>query len=107
MNHSVGLYEKAFPEAWSWSRKLSAAGEIGFDFLEISVDPTPKRLGRLAWSAARRNEVRRAIADSGVPIFNIVLSAHRSWPFGSRLASTRRQAREIAQKAVDLAASLN
>ncbi len=106
MNHPIGLYEKALPEAWSWDRKLSAAGTSGFDFLEISIDHTPNRFGRLDWSAEQKNELRSAIANSGVTIFNIVLSAHRTWPFGSDVLATREKAHTIAQKAVDLAVSI-
>ncbi|MEF1301578.1 xylulose 5-phosphate 3-epimerase, partial [Vibrio owensii] len=36
--HRVGLYEKALPNELSWEEKLSVTKELGFDFLEISVD---------------------------------------------------------------------
>ncbi|MEM8858467.1 MAG: L-ribulose-5-phosphate 3-epimerase [Chloroflexota bacterium] len=106
MNNPKGLYEKALPEAWSWDHKLSEAGEIGFDFLEISIDHTPQRFSRLDWSGAQKAELRSAIAQSGVMIFNIVLSAHRTWPFGSDSLLTRQKAAEIARKAIDLAVSI-
>lgn len=38
--HLLGLYEKALPAEWSWERRLSAARELGFDYMEISIDET-------------------------------------------------------------------
>ena len=38
--YQLGLYEKAMPEAWSWPHKMSAAGQLGFDFIEMSIDET-------------------------------------------------------------------
>ena len=37
MEYRLGLYEKAMPAGMSWETMLSAAGEAGFDFLEISL----------------------------------------------------------------------
>ena len=45
--HLLGLYEKALPAEWSWERRLSAARELGFDYMEISIDETDGRMARL------------------------------------------------------------
>jgi len=50
----VGLYEKALPAALGWEERLAAAGRAGYDFVEISIDESDGRLGRLDWSAAER-----------------------------------------------------
>ena len=34
----VGLYEKALPAELSWEQRLVAAGQAGYDFVEISID---------------------------------------------------------------------
>ncbi|MFK7800998.1 MAG: L-ribulose-5-phosphate 3-epimerase [Anaerolineae bacterium] len=106
MKHRIGLYEKGLPEAWPWSRKLDSAKGIGFDFMEIAIDHAPERLGRLDWTDQEKNNLRQAISDSGIPIFNVVLSAHRTWPFGSASADVRHKAIEIGKKAVDFAAAI-
>ena len=31
----VGIYEKALPVEMSWQKRIQAAKELGFDFLEI------------------------------------------------------------------------
>ncbi|MGM0108976.1 hexulose-6-phosphate isomerase [Enterococcus sp. AZ172] len=43
----IGLYEKALPSGWSWQERLDAVKELGFDFLEISIDESEERLARL------------------------------------------------------------
>lgn len=106
MKHPIGLYEKALPEAWPWSQKLETAAELGFNFMEIAIDHIPDRLGRLDWSNQQKNGLRQAISDAGTPIFNIVLSAHRTWPFGSESQDVRRKALEIGKKGIDFAAEV-
>jgi L-ribulose-5-phosphate 3-epimerase UlaE len=43
----VGIYEKALPDAMSWEERLAAAGQAGYDFVEISIDESDERLSRL------------------------------------------------------------
>lgn len=45
--YSLGLYEKALPPGLSWKEKLLAAGDAGFDFLEMSIDESAEKLARL------------------------------------------------------------
>ena len=46
-NHECGIYEKAFSPDVSWRERLMRAKELGFDFVEISIDETDERLARL------------------------------------------------------------
>jgi L-ribulose-5-phosphate 3-epimerase len=79
----VGLYEKALPAELSWEERLAAAGRAGYDFVEISIDETDERLGRLDWSASERAALRRAIDTTGVQVSTMCLSGHRKYPMGS------------------------
>jgi len=102
----LGIYEKALPKALSWMARLSLAQALGFDFVEMSIDETDKRLARLDWSATERASLRAAVAETGVTVPSMCLSGHRRFPFGSRDPATRSRAREIMRKAIDLSISI-
>ena len=102
----LGIYEKALPKGLSWMARLSLAQALGFDFVEMSVDETDERLARLDWSAAERASLRAAVAESGVTVPSMCLSAHRRFPFGSRDPAIRSRAREIMRQAIDLSVSI-
>ena len=104
--YQLGLYEKAMPSELSWREKLSCAGEIGYDFIEISIDETDAKLDRLEWSKEKRRELLALMAETGVAIRSMCLSGHRKYPFGSRDKSTRDRSMEIMEKAVVFAADL-
>ena len=38
MTRPIGIYEKATPKHFSWRERLEFAKEMGFDFVEMSVD---------------------------------------------------------------------
>lgn len=98
----IGIYEKALPEYPSWSQTLASAGSAGFDFVEMSIDESDKRLARLDWTSAQRNELRNAIANTRVPIPMMCLSGHRKYPLGSASPATRQRSLDIFRKAIDL-----
>jgi L-ribulose-5-phosphate 3-epimerase len=98
----VGLYEKALPVQLSWEDRLAAAGQAGYDYIDISIDESDERLARLDWSAAERAAIRRSIASTGVRISTMCLSAHRKYPLGSHDPQIRRQGQEILYKAIRL-----
>lgn len=50
---SLGIYEKALPRDISWEKRLELAKELGFNFVELSIDESDKRLARLDWSEER------------------------------------------------------
>ncbi|MEO8354504.1 MAG: L-ribulose-5-phosphate 3-epimerase [Chloroflexota bacterium] len=102
----VGLYEKALPASMCWEERLTAAGQAGYDFVEISIDESDERLGRLDWPAAERAELRRSIANSGVRIMTMCLSGHRKYPLGSHTPELRRRGQQILRKAVEFAGDI-
>lgn len=97
----VGLYEKALPACWSWDRRLAAAAETGYAFAEISIDESDERLARLHWPSADRANLRRSIAQAGVPILTMCLSGHRRYPLGSKSPQVRGRAEEIMRRAIE------
>lgn len=102
----VGLYEKALPAALSWEERLTAAGQAGYDFIEISIDESDERLSRLDWSPSQRAELRRCIASTGVRVMTMCLSGHRKYPLGSHSPELRRQGQDILRKAIDFAGDI-
>ena len=102
-SHLVGLYEKGLPAAWSWDRRLAAAAQAGYDFVEISIDESDERLARLDRPSPIPAYLCRAIAASGVPILTMCLSGHRKYPLGSRSPQVRRRAEAIMRGAIEFA----
>jgi L-ribulose-5-phosphate 3-epimerase len=99
----LGVYEKGLPEDLNWPLKLERARTAGFEFIEMAIDESQELLARLDWPVGQRMALANAVLNSGVPIYGMVLSAHRKYAFGSPSAPIRRQAKEIMKKAVDLA----
>ncbi|EAO1351479.1 xylulose 5-phosphate 3-epimerase, partial [Salmonella enterica] len=79
----LGIYEKALPAGECWLERLTLAKELGFDFVEMSVDETDERLSRLDWSREQRLALVSAVAETGVRVPSMCLSAHRRFPLGS------------------------
>ena len=102
----IGLYEKALPDAMSWEERLAAAGQAGYDFIEISIDESDERLSRLDWSASERAALRRSISNTGVRIMTMCLSGHRKYPLGSHSPELRKQGQDILRKAIDFAGDI-
>jgi L-ribulose-5-phosphate 3-epimerase len=102
----IGLYEKALPAELSWEERLAAAGQAGYDFVEISIDESDERLSRLNWSAPERTALRQSIARTGVRIMTMCLSGHRKYPLGSHSSDTRRQGLDILYRAIDFAGDI-
>ena len=99
----IGLYEKALPVDWCWEERLCKAAQAGYDFIDISIDESDDRLGRLDWSVSERAMLRQAIENSGVPVLTMCLSAHRKYPLGSHAPETRQHGLDIFQKAIQFA----
>lgn len=99
----IGLYEKALPSGWSWQERLDAVKELGFDFLEISIDESEERLARLDWTNEQIAEFKEAIAVSGIAIHSLCLSGHRRFPFGSVDVKKQEKALSMMKKAIQLA----
>lgn len=60
----LGIYEKALPAGECWLDRLRLAKELGFDFVEMSVDETDARLARLDWNREQRLALVSAIAET-------------------------------------------
>ncbi len=78
---SIGLYEKAMPNTLNMEQKLNLVRACGFDGMEISIDETPEKMGRV-FSEKEIAAIAAAVAATGVPIRSICLSGHRKYPLG-------------------------
>lgn len=99
----LGIYEKALPAGECWLERLTLAKHLGFDFVEMSVDESDARLSRLDWSREQRLMLVNAVADTGVRVSSMCLSAHRRFPLGSEDDAVRVRGLEIMSKAIRLA----
>jgi hexulose-6-phosphate isomerase len=104
--HLFGLYEKALPAAWDWTTRLLAVKELGFDYMEISIDETDERIGRLYWNTDEMRQLQTAIQETGVPLRSMCLSAHRRFPFGSADPAIRDKAYELMRLAIEFSDAL-
>ncbi|MBO1299100.1 MULTISPECIES: L-ribulose-5-phosphate 3-epimerase [unclassified Enterococcus] len=99
----IGIYEKALPSNWTWQERLDAVKNLGFDFLEMSIDESDERLARLDWSDEQITRLKQAIDASGISIHSLCLSGHRRFPFGSADRDKQAQALAMMKKAIKLA----
>ena len=66
---SLGIYEKALPKGITWLERLQMAKELGFDFVEMSIDETDERLERLNWTKEERKKVVDAVYETDMKNF--------------------------------------
>ncbi|MBO4903060.1 MAG: L-ribulose-5-phosphate 3-epimerase [Lachnospiraceae bacterium] len=99
-NHLLGLYEKALPPEMDWESRLQTAKDLGYDYVEISIDEKDERINRLFWNEAQKEELHAAIQKTGVPIPSMCLSCHRRFPYGSADPVIREKAHEITKQAI-------
>ena len=104
--YEIGLYEKAMPGELSWREKLLTAKELGYDFVELSVDETDAKLARLDMTQEERLEILQIMNEVGVSFRSMCLSGHRKYPLGSADPAICARGMEIMEKAVQLAADL-
>ncbi|MFR0602766.1 L-ribulose-5-phosphate 3-epimerase [Limosilactobacillus mucosae] len=104
--NALGIYEKALPQDLSWEEKFNLTHELGFNFLEFSIDESDERLARLDWTAQQREDFRNAMWQTHSRINTLMLSGHRRYPLGSKDPAVRKQSLEMMQKAIDLAVDL-
>jgi L-ribulose-5-phosphate 3-epimerase len=102
----LGLYEKALPDALEWEARLNATARAGYDFIEMSVDESEARLARLYWTSSQRAELRQAMANTGIPVYSICLSAHRKFPMGSASKELRQTGLDLLRRTIELASDL-
>lgn len=104
--NALGIYEKALPQDLTWEEKFNLANELGFNFLEFSIDESDERLARLDWTKDERQMFREAMWKTNSRINTMMLSGHRRFPLGSKDPAVRKQSLEMMQKAIDLAVDL-
>lgn len=102
----LGIYEKALPVTATWEERLQLAKQLGFDFVELSIDESKERLQRLTWDESDKEALRQAMRKVQLPIQSLCLSAHRRYPLGSIDQETRALALSIGKQAIDMAQSL-
>lgn len=98
--HLLGLYEKALPPEMDWERRLQTAKDLGYDYVEISIDEKDERICRLDWNEEEKRVLHQAIEKTGVPIPSMCLSCHRRFPYGSNDPAIRQKAHELTEKAI-------
>ena len=104
--HLLGLYEKALPPEWSWEKRLKTTKELGFDYIEISIDETDERIERLYWDNAHRMELLLTCKILKIPLRSMCLSTHRRFPFGSADYKLRDKAYEMMERAIVFAGDM-
>ncbi len=102
----MGIYEKALPHTLDWKERLAMAKDLGFDFVEMSLDESDERLDRLSWSRESRIELAKTIVTSGIRVPSMCLSGHRRYPLGSKDPEIRKKAIEIMEQAILLSLDL-
>lgn len=102
--YEIGLYEKAMPNSLSLAEKLTLTGELGYDYMEMSIDESDDKLARLDWSDDKLDELASISRQIGVPIGSICLSGHRKYPLGSESQAERGM--EVMEKALHVASKL-
>lgn len=105
-SYTLGIYEKALPELPDWESMLRCAKQVGYDFLEMSIDETEGRLSRLNMSAEQRQALCEAMGRAQLPIRSMCLSAHRKYPIGSHQPQVVQRGMEIMRSAIELADDL-
>lgn len=102
----IGLYEKALPSHMSWTQKLKTAEELGFDFMEMSIDETDEKINRLYQTKEERCQFRMELWSQNIRVSSICLSALRRYALGSENEHLREKGIDIACRAIDLAKDL-
>lgn len=102
----LGIYEKALPVDVSWQERLTIAKDLGFDFVEMSIDESDARLARLDWQQPDLEQVRQAIVNTGIPVLSLCLSGHRRYPLGSLDARVRQTALQMMEQSIRIASYL-
>lgn len=106
MARPIGIYEKATPKHFTWLERLNFAKELGFEFVEMSVDESDDRLARLEWTKEQRLEIVKNIYETGIRIPTICFSGHRLYPLGSNDPEIEAKSLELMKKCIELAQDL-
>jgi predicted hexulose-6-phosphate isomerase len=102
----LGVYEKALRSTDEWDDLFRQVRHAGFGSVDLSVDESPQRAGRLDWNPAQRQVVRDAALRQGVQIGGLCLSLHRKIAPGSSDPVLRERARQVLRQGIDLCSDL-
>ena len=105
-NNLFGIYEKALPKG-DWEQKFQVAKNLGFDFIEMSIDESDDRLARLAWDDKMINQMNIWQQKYAMPIRSICFSGQRRYPMGSVNTDTRVKSMALLEQCFVLAQKLN
>ena len=97
--YQVGAYEKAFPDDVTMQEMLTISAKCGYDFFEISIDRTDKRIDRL-YSQSFQNDLVKVLQDSPIPIGSICLSALGTYTLGNPDMDNQHKAIDIFKHSV-------
>lgn len=103
--YALGLYEKAMPDV-SWREKLLIARDAGYDFVEMSIDATEEKIGRVYSSGEWRNQMAELCRELEMPIGTLNDSALTKYSLGNPDPKVQARGMEIAELSVYLAADL-
>lgn len=100
--YKIGIYEKAFPEELQLAEMLKLAQFKGYDYFEISIDRTEKRIQRL-FSEEFVKELKDAINRTKIPVLSICLSALGTYALGHEDKKVRQRGLDIAKASITFA----
>jgi len=97
-----GLYEKSICTTWPWEDKFLLVKDAGYDYLEIAIDATEPKLGRL-YDKEEKLAIRRASERCDMPLYTFAFTANRFFPLGSEDDAIREKGVSLLNDAIDFA----
>lgn len=94
----MGIYEKALDAEDDWYQRMAKVKELGFDFMEISIDETDERLSRIYAGDEEIYRIQDAAHKAGVFIQSLCLSVHRRFRLEARIRLPAQRLRRLWRK---------
>lgn len=104
--YSLGMYEKALPDAMPLEEKMQIAKDSGFNHVEFCVDLNEERAARINWSCEEREKWRSLSVKMGVPFTTFSLSLLRRTPLGMLDPEKNEEAFRVIDEGCRLAVDL-
>lgn len=101
-SNPIGAYEKALVEG-PWDKIFEQVNELGYNFLELSVDESAHRQARLEWTIGECDEFTRIRNSHGQRVPSICLSANRAAPLGAADPALRARGVKMVEAGIRLA----
>lgn len=99
----LGIYEKSLPDEIPLEEKMGMFQKAGYDYFELSIDETPKRMERLDWDEWQIDKFCETMRKMDFYTYSICLSGNRKFPIGDSDPEICRAGRRMIEKAVDFA----